>query len=188
MSPDLILWVLARSSGTAASVALSLSLISGIALRAGVLAWLTQNRGVRVLHDFTSVLWLPLGLAHVITLLLDPTAHIGLVDLVIPFRASYGWFAVGLGTISLQLLVVVMLSTWLRRHQTHAQWLALHRLSYLAFATLFAHTLLAGTDFTQPLVARLAWATALILCAAGAVRLGRAVAHEARSGRPAAAS
>ncbi len=187
MSPDLVLWVLARSAGTAAAVALSLSILSGIALRAGVLKWLTQNRGVRVLHDFSSVIWLPLGVAHVATLLFDPTARIQPIDLVIPFRAPYGWFAIGLGTISLQLLAVVMLSTWLRRHQTHAEWLALHRLSYLAFAILFAHTLLAGSDFAQPLIAGLAWTTALLLCGAAAVRFGRAVGREARSRGPAAA-
>ena len=188
MTPDLVMWVLARSSGTAAAVALSLSVLSGIALRAGVLAWLTQNRGVRVLHDFTSILWLPLALAHVVALLLDPTAHIGVADLIVPFRASYGWFAIGLGTISLQLLVVVMVSTWLRHQQSHAQWLALHRLSYVAFIALFAHSLLAGTDFAQPLISRLAWATGVLLCAAGAVRVVRALARDARSRGAAATS
>ena len=173
---DVLLWVLSRSTGAASLVALCLSLLSGMALRTGVLTWLTHNRGVRVLHDFTSVIWLPLAIAHVAGLILDSTAHIGVLDLVVPFQVSYGRLAIGLGTISLQLFLVVQISSWLRRRFTHAQWIALHRLSYVAFALAFAHTLLSGTDFAQPLLAGLAWATALALGAVGILRAARASA------------
>jgi len=69
-----LIWILARSTGTAALVALVLSVLSGMALRSGALAWLSHNRGVRAIHDLTSVLWLPLAIAHVIALMLDPYA------------------------------------------------------------------------------------------------------------------
>src|SRR5207237_5098885 len=78
-----LVWIIARSTGTAALVALVLSVLSGMALRSGALAWLSHNRGVRAVHDLTSVLWLPLAIAHVIALLLDPYAKIGLVELVV---------------------------------------------------------------------------------------------------------
>jgi sulfoxide reductase heme-binding subunit YedZ len=158
-----LIWVVARSTGTAALVALVLSMLSGMALRSGALAWLSHNRGVRAVHDLTSVLWLPLAMAHVIALLLDPYAKIGVADLVIPFLVPYGSFAIGLGTISLQLVVVVVVSTWLRSKLTHQGWLAIHRLSYVAFVAAFAHGLLAGTDFAQPVLVALAWVTAAAL-------------------------
>jgi sulfoxide reductase heme-binding subunit YedZ len=158
-----LIWVVARSTGTAALVALVLSVLSGMALRSGALAWLSHNRGVRAVHDLTSVLWLPLAMAHVIALLLDPYAKIGVADLVIPFLVPYGSFAIGLGTISLQLVVVVVVSTWLRSKLTHQGWLAIHRLSYIAFVAAFAHGLLAGTDFAQPVLVALAWVTAAAL-------------------------
>src|SRR4029079_17675120 len=60
LSPDLI-WVIARSTGTASLVALTLSVLTGIALRTGTFAWLSHNRGVRVVHGFLTVLWIPLG-------------------------------------------------------------------------------------------------------------------------------
>jgi len=170
---DLALWLLARSSGTGSAVALELSLLSGMALRTGALGWLTHNRGVRVLHDFSSVLWLPLAVVHVVALLLDPTARIGVADLVIPFAAPYGAIAIGLGTISLQLFAIVIVSSWLRPRIANEVWTALHRLSYLAFAGLVGHTLLSGTDFAQPLIAGLAWLTTLALAAVGILRLLR---------------
>jgi len=67
MTTDVI-WVLARSTGVASLVALTLSVLTGIALRTGTFAWLSHNRGVRVVHGFLTVLWIPLGLAHVIAL------------------------------------------------------------------------------------------------------------------------
>ena len=113
MTTDQI-WIIARSTGTAALVALVLSILSGMALRSGALAWLSHNRGVRAVHDLTSILWLPLVAVHVITLMLDPYAKVGVIDLFIPFLVSYGAFAIGLGTVSLQLIVVVLIATWLR--------------------------------------------------------------------------
>jgi len=134
--------------------------LTGIALRTGTFAWLSHNRGVRVVHGFLTILWLPLGLAHVVALLFDRYAQIGLVDLVIPFGVSYGRLAVGLGTISAQLILVVLVSTWLRSSLALGQWQAFHRLSYVAFVAAFAHGMMSGTDLANPVIAILAWVTA----------------------------
>jgi sulfoxide reductase heme-binding subunit YedZ len=160
VNTDLI-WILARSTGAASLVALTLSVLTGIALRSGTFAWLSRNRGVRVVHGFLTVLWIPLGLAHVIALLVDKYAQIGLIDLLIPFGVSYGRVAIGLGTISAQLIVVVLISTWLRSSLTLGQWQAFHRLSYVAFAAAFAHGITSGTDLANPMIAALAWITAV---------------------------
>jgi len=176
---DLVLWLLARSSGTGSAVALELAILSGMALRTGALGWLTHNRGVRVLHDSASILWLPLAIVHVVALLLDPTARINVTDLVVPFGVPYGTIAIGLGTISAQLLGVVMVSTWLRPRIPNRTWTLLHRLSYPAFVAVVAHSLLAGTDLSQPLVAGLAWITVVALAAVGITR----VLHPAKEPR-----
>jgi sulfoxide reductase heme-binding subunit YedZ len=181
--PAETVWVVARATGTAALVALALSVISGAALRSGALGWLSHNRGVRAVHDLTSVLWIPLVVAHIVALLLDPYAKVGLADLVIPFQVSYGRLAVGLGTISTQLIGVVLLTTWLRSHLTPGGWIAVHRLSYVAFIGAFAHGLMAGTDLAQPLLAALAWVTAAVL---GLVAFRRVTA--ARGRQPSARS
>jgi methionine sulfoxide reductase heme-binding subunit len=159
LSTDLI-WILARSTGTASLVALTLSILTGIALRTGTFAWLSHNRGVRIVHGFLTVLWIPLGLAHVIALLFDRYAQIGILDLIIPFGVSYGRLAIGLGTISAQLILIVLISTWMRSSLTNGQWQAFHRLSYVAFVAAFAHGVMSGTDLANPVVAVLAWVTA----------------------------
>jgi len=180
-----LIWVLARSTGVGSLVALTLSVLTGIALRTGTFAWLSHNRGVRVVHGFLTVLWIPLGLAHVIALLFDRYAQVGLLDLVVPFGVSYGRLAVGLGTISAQLIVVVLVSTWMRSSLTLGQWQAFHRLSYVAFVAAFAHGILSGTDLANPVVAALAWITAAAVGLVALRRLTRVRLAQKSTARPA---
>ena len=152
-----------------------------MAMRPKSLVWLSTNRAVRELHSYATVLWLPLGLAHVIALLLDPYAKVGLIDLFVPFLMPYGAFAIGLGTVSLQLVFVVIVAAWSRTRLSRGQWLAFHRLSYLAFAAAFLHGVLSGTDLAYPWLLGSAWLVAAILVMAGARRIRHAVSPRERA-------
>ena len=61
MTTDQLLWVLARVAGLASYGALAIALVTGIALRTAVFDWLGSNRAVRSLHEYTTVLWIPLA-------------------------------------------------------------------------------------------------------------------------------
>jgi predicted ferric reductase len=163
MDPSVFFWLLARVTGLTSFLALAISLLSGVALRTAVLDWLGSNRALRSLHEFTAVLWIPLGVLHVVSLLLDPTARIGVLDLLLPFRVPYGTFAIGLGTVALELFVLVAVTGWLRRRMNALAWQWIHRAAYLAFALVFLHALLGGTDFSDPLISALTWSTAAVL-------------------------
>jgi methionine sulfoxide reductase heme-binding subunit len=168
---DVFFWFLARVAGLSAFVALSLALLTGLSLRTAVLSWVGSNRAVEGVHEFTAVLWLPLGAVHIVGLLLDPTARIGPLDLLVPFRAAPGPVPVGLGTLSLLLVAVVAAAGWGRRRLPVAAWRWLHRLSYVAFGLLFAHALTAGTDFGTPAVSAATWGITALLAVLAAARL-----------------
>lgn len=169
------IWVLARATGVASLVALAIAMVTGMAMRPKTLTWLSTNRAVSELHEYATYLWLPLGLAHVVGLLFDPYAKVTLIDLVIPFAMPYGAFAIGLGTVSLQLVLVVAIAAWSRDSLTRGQWLAFHRLSYLAFAAAFLHAILSGTDLAYPWLTGLAWFVGAVLAVAGTRRVLHAV-------------
>jgi sulfoxide reductase heme-binding subunit YedZ len=160
---DAFLWLLARVAGLSSFASLSIALLTGVALRTDVLAWLSHRRAVRSLHEFTVVFWLPLAGLHVSALLLDQTARIGVLDLVVPFRAPYGTVAIGLGTLSFELLALVTITGWLRRHMQPPLWRLAHRTAYAAFGLLFVHSVLGGTDFSDPAVSALTWSVAFAL-------------------------
>ena len=170
MTTDQLLWVLARVSGLASYAALSIALLTGIALRTAVLDWLGTNRALRSLHEYTTWLWISLGVLHIGGLLLDHTARIGVLDVGIPFRAPYGTLAVGLGTLSVDVLIVVTVAAWLKRRMRPAWWRWVHRLSYVAFALMFLHAVLSGTDFSDPAVSAITWGAAAALLALAMVR------------------
>lgn len=168
---DLFLWVLARVAGLASFATLAVALGTGVALRTSVLDWLGSNRAMKALHEFTTPLWLPLGGVHVLTIVLDKTARLGALDVVVPFRVPYAPVAIGLGTLTFDVFAVVVVTSWLRRFMDQALWRWIHRLSYLAFAALFVHAVLAGSDFSQPVVSALAWSTAFALAILALARI-----------------
>lgn len=163
MTADQFFWVLARVAGLGSYAALAIALITGIALRTAVLDWMATNRIVRSLHEYSTVLWIPLAAIHIISLLLDTTAKLGLADVVVPFHSSYGQLAIGLGAISLDVLIVVTVTGLLKRRMRKDLWIWLHRLSYGAFALIFLHAVLSGTDFSDPTVSAITWGTAAAL-------------------------
>jgi predicted ferric reductase len=168
---DLEFWFIARITGLTAFAVLSLSVLSGEALRTSVLDFLAKNRAIRKLHDFTTPLWLPLGVTHVIALLLDKTARITPLDVFWPFLTDYGQLAIGLGTISFDIILVVTITSWIRRYMNNTLWTWIHRTSYIGFVALFFHAALSGTDFDAPLVSALAWSTAAGLAILGLSRI-----------------
>ena len=171
MDLGLFLWVLARVAGLTSFVALSISLLTGLALRTAVLDWLGSNRALRSTHEYTAVLWIPLGLLHLGSLVLDQTARIRPVDLFVPFLVPYGTLPIALGTVAFELFAVVAVTGWLRRRLRVGLWQWLHRLSYAAFALLFLHAVLGGTDFSDPLVSAFTWSLAAVLGTLSLARL-----------------
>ena len=170
MTTDQFLWVLARVAGLGSYAALALALVTGIALRTAVFDWLGSNRALRSLHEYTTVLWIPLAGIHIVALVLDSTARITVVDLVVPFHAVYGTLAIGLGALAVDVLLVVTVTALLKRIIKPDLWKWLHRLAYAAFALIFLHALLSGTDFSDPIVSAVSWAVAAALLALGLAR------------------
>jgi sulfoxide reductase heme-binding subunit YedZ len=173
MRVDTFLWILARVTGLGASTALAISLLTGLALRSALLDWLATNRAVRATHEFTAILWIPLGLLHLLFIVLDSSVQLPIrpVDLVLPFKVGYGTFAIGLGTITFDIFVLVAVTGWLRRRIHNVAWQWIHRLSYVACALLFLHAVLGGSDFNSPQVSAIAWSAAAILAVLSLARI-----------------
>ena len=163
MTMDQFFWVLARVAGLSSYAALATAMVTGIALRTAVLDWLGSNRALRSLHEYTTVLWIPLAGMHLLSLLLDTTARVGLLDLVVPFHSTYGTLAIGLGALSVDVLVIVTVTAFLKRRMNKSVWLWVHRTAYVAFALIFLHAVLSGTDFSDPFVSAITWAAASML-------------------------
>jgi sulfoxide reductase heme-binding subunit YedZ len=172
---DLFLWEVARASGLAAYAAICIAVLTGLAPRTQLLSFLATNRAVRALHDFTPWIVIPAVITHIVALIFDATAQVGALDVFVPFLMSYGQLAIGLGTISLDLLVIVLITTWLRKRMSNDVWQWFHRVSYVGFVTMFLHAMLSGTDLTSPVIAALSWASAIGIGYYALERAGKAL-------------
>lgn len=152
MSIDQVLWLTSRAAALTAFFVLSAALVTGQAMRSAMFEGAMRNRDLSNLHRFLTVCWVPLVSLHVLAITLDAVARVSPIDLVIPFRVSYAAFAIGLGTIGFDLLIVITVTSYMRRRLDPIAWRWLHRFSYLMFALFALHALLAGTDFSRPVV------------------------------------
>ena len=152
MTLDQLLWLTSRAAALAAFFVLAAALVTGQALRSAMFEGAMRNRDLSNLHRFLTVCWVPLVGLHVLAMTLDAVARISPIDLVIPFRVAYAALAIGLGTIGFDLLLIVTITSYLRRHLDPLAWRWLHRMSYPMFGVFALHALLSGTDFGRPLV------------------------------------
>ncbi|HEV7467124.1 MAG TPA: ferric reductase, partial [Candidatus Dormibacteraeota bacterium] len=113
------------------------------------------------------------------------TARIGLLDLLVPFRVGYAPVAVGLGSVGLLLLLLVGISSALRRRMSQRLWHAVHLLSYPMFVVFLLHAQLAGSDFSRTWISVLGWTT---VGALATLALPRLAGGRVGPGRPASRS
>jgi methionine sulfoxide reductase heme-binding subunit len=173
LNADLALWYSARIAALAAFVAVSIALLTGTAIRTAFLGGLARNKALLAVHSFMSWLWVPLIAVHVASLLLDQTAKVALIDLLLPFQSQIpgGKVAVGLGTIAFLLLIFIGITSALRRRMSQGLWLWLHRLTYPMFALMVIHAQLAGTDFSRTAISIAGWAVLGLLGALAGLRV-----------------
>ncbi len=83
---------------------------------------------------------------HIVTEILAQRSHV--IDAVVPFLSPYRTFYIGLGTIASDLIVLIVVTSVLRKrftaHGKAWRWRAIHYTSYVAFVFGVSHGLLGG--------------------------------------------
>jgi sulfoxide reductase heme-binding subunit YedZ len=139
------LWYLSRATGVVTVVLLTIVVGLGI---------VTAGRRRPAGEGATIVMglhrWLSLGMLvflgiHIVTAILDGYVSISWLAVVVPFTSGYETLLVGFGTIALDLLVVVMVTSYLRHRIPERQWRVVHWASYAMWLVALFHGFLMGT-------------------------------------------
>jgi sulfoxide reductase heme-binding subunit YedZ len=140
------LWYATRATGLMAMILLTLTMVLGITttMRARARNW--PGFAQQELHRRISMITVVFVGLHVLTSVLDTYVSISWAAIVIPFASSYARPWVGLGAISLDLLLAVFVSSLLRARMRPGVWRAVHWLAYLSWPVALAHTFGMGTD------------------------------------------
>ncbi|MBO0714005.1 MAG: ferric reductase-like transmembrane domain-containing protein [Acidimicrobiales bacterium] len=159
------LWYLTRGSGIVSLLLLTAAVVLGL-LTAGRFARERWPRFVvEGLHRNVSLLASLFLLIHIASSVLDGFVPIHWLDAVVPFGAAYRPFWLGLGALSLDVLVAVAATSLLRRHLGHRAWRAVHWSAYACWLLAMLHSFGAGSDSGQ------GWMI-LVYLACGAAVLG----------------
>jgi sulfoxide reductase heme-binding subunit YedZ len=160
------LWFVTRATGVTALILLTVTVVLGVA---GVRRLRTRRIPrfvVDAVHRNAALLAVCFLVAHIGTAVLDGFVPIAPLDAVLPFGASYRPFWLGLGAVSVDLLIAVVLTSLLRRRIGYRVWRATHWLAYGSWPVALVHSLGTGSDAgTSWMLAISAICTAAVLAA-----------------------
>jgi methionine sulfoxide reductase heme-binding subunit len=139
-------WYLARGSGVVSVVLLTVVVVLGIGSRSGKPVFGLPRFAVSLLHRNAALLAVVLVAGHVISLLFDPYAQLRLFDVVLPFVGNYRPVWQGLGTLAVDLLAAIVVTSLLRHRLGARTWRVVHWLAYLCWPVALVHGLGTGSD------------------------------------------
>jgi methionine sulfoxide reductase heme-binding subunit len=140
------LWYTTRASGLVTLILLTLTMVLGLATTNRFQGRSWPGFAQQEIHRRISMMAVVFLAIHVVTSILDTFVHIGWWSIVVPFTSPYGRFWVGVGTIALDLMLAVLVSSLLRSHLKPGTWRGIHWLAYASWPIALAHTFGMGTD------------------------------------------
>ncbi len=143
---DPTLWYVTRAAGVSAYVLLAvvvdLGIVSSLARQLGErISWIVDEA-----HQFIALLAAAFVTLHLGVLLFDPFITFSLANLLVPFGEPYQPLGISLGVLGLYALLIVLVSSWLRRFTSRSFWRGLHYASFAVFVLVTLHGLLSGSD------------------------------------------
>jgi predicted ferric reductase len=186
MTGSTVFWYASRATGIVALLLLTAVLVLGLVVtRQGRIRGLPRF-AVTSLHRNLSLLAVTFIAVHVLTAVLDTYVSIPLVSALVPFTSGYERFWLGLGAVSLDLMLAMIATSLIRGRLNRRLWRAVHLLAYLSWPVALAHGIGAGHDLQHGRLLALAASCALVAGAAVAWRLVAAARQVPRAGRVAA--
>jgi len=177
------LWYASRATGVVSLVLFSLVAILGILVnRQGRLPGLPRF-AVTGLHRNLSMLTVAFLGMHIVTAIADGYVQIPWLATVVPFSSSYERLWIGLGTVAIDLMAALIVTSLLRDRLRPAVWRAVHWLAYVCYPVIIVHSLGASNDLRSGWLLTLTMATVFSVVTAIGYRVIGARASVSRPGR-----
>jgi hypothetical protein len=144
---EMRIWLAARAAGVVALGLLAVQIAFGLVLShpTNKSTWKLSKR-LFPWHENAWIFVFAFLAVHVVSLVLDPYAGVGLGGALLPGLSGYRTVPVALGSLALWALLVTGLTARYTRLLPAGVWLTIHRLGLAVFALGWAHGVLAGTD------------------------------------------
>jgi hypothetical protein len=162
-------WIAGRATGITAYVLLTVLVSLGLILShpTNQSTWKLSKR-LFPWHENLFVFVVAFLAAHIVSIILDPYAGVGLAGSFVPGLSAYRNAPVALGTLGLYAALISGITGRWSSLLPKGMWLKLHRFALVAWIVSWLHGLLAGTDSAT--LVPLYVATGLVVVLAGAYR------------------
>ena len=141
------LWLAARATGITSYVLLTALVSFGLILShpTNQSTW-KLSKTLFPWHENLFVFVIAFTVAHVVSLVLDPFANVGVSGALLPGLSQYRSVPVALGTLGLYAMLLSGLTARFTRLLPKGVWLKLHRLALVGWLLSWVHGILAGAD------------------------------------------
>jgi predicted ferric reductase len=146
MSAGSPLWYLSRGTGVLSLVLLSLVIVLGALTRGGRPLPGLPRFAVAGLHRNVSLLSVAFLAVHITTAIIDPYVTIRWFAALVPFASSYQSVWVGLGALSLDLMLAMVVTSLLRARIGQRLWRLVHLAVYASWPVALVHAFTLGPD------------------------------------------
>jgi DMSO/TMAO reductase YedYZ heme-binding membrane subunit len=146
MTEGPLLWYLNRGTGFTTLALLTLATVLGVLTSRTKAGGLVPGFVFQSVHRAAGLLAVTMLVVHVATAVADQYVDIRWWQAFVPLDLAYRPVWLALGTVALDLLVAVLVATWLRIRLGAHRWRRIHLLSYAVWGFGVAHGLGIGTD------------------------------------------
>ena len=146
----MLTWILLRAAGIGAYLMLFGSVSWGLVATTTVFGKKVPKATAISVHQFISTVALVFLGAHIAGLLVDKFMPFRPLDILIPLRATFKPIAVAFGITAMYSMLIVLVSSWTRKHIGPTWWRRLHLFTVPAFVLAMSHGVFAGTDTVRP--------------------------------------
>lgn len=177
------LWYASRATGVVALLLLTAVLLLGLLVtRQGRLPGLPRF-AVTGLHRNLSLIAVVFVVLHVLTAVADSYVNIPLTAAIVPLASPYERVWLGLGAVSLDIMIAVIVTSLLRRHLGRRLWRGVHLLAYVSWPVAWLHSIFSSTDMQHGELFLLGVACAALVVIAVGWRLAAAARDLPRAER-----
>ncbi len=146
------MWYITRAAGFTSYLLIWLSMVWGLAVSSKILDSMLHRSFTYDFHQFLSLLAIGFIALHMGILLFDRYLPYTLGQLLVPFLSTYRPLWVGVGVISMYLVLLVTVTFYLRGRIGMKAFRAIHVFSLLSYLGVTLHGFLSGTDSSLPTV------------------------------------
>jgi predicted ferric reductase len=179
------LWFASRATGLVSLLLLSATIMLGTATTSRFASTRWPRFTVVALHRNLSLLALVFLAVHICGAIIDPYAGIRWADAFVPFVSDYHPFWLGLGAVSIDLILAVVITSLVRGRIPLGVWRAIHWASYAMFPIAVLHGVGIGGGDSQ-LLWVLCWFAGCVVTVGTAVWFRNTRSHPDTEAREAA--